>query len=92
MIGSLRSVVVDCQDPRGLATFYAGLLGGTVDAEDDTWVVLTEPYNRATYELHDRAGEFTSVLFAQTRCPKESELLLGGPILPAMQNFLLAAA
>jgi catechol 2,3-dioxygenase-like lactoylglutathione lyase family enzyme len=46
MIGSLRSVVVDCKDPRGLAAFYAGLLGGSVDAEDDTWVVLTEPGGR----------------------------------------------
>ncbi len=47
--------------------------------------------NRATYELHDRAGEFTSVLFAQQRFPTASELLLGGSIFPAMQNFLLAA-
>jgi nitroreductase len=47
--------------------------------------------NRATYELHDRAGEFTSVLFAQRRFPSASELLLGGSIFPAMQNFLLAA-
>ncbi len=47
--------------------------------------------NRATYELHDRAGEFTSVLFAQQRYPSASELLLGGSIFPAMQNFLLAA-
>ncbi|OBI97578.1 nitroreductase family protein [Mycobacterium asiaticum] len=47
--------------------------------------------NRATYELHDRAGEFTSVLFAQIRYPTASELLLGGSIFPAMQNFLLAA-
>ncbi len=47
--------------------------------------------NRATYELHDRAGEFTSVLFAQQRFPSASELLLGGSIFPAMQNFLLAA-
>jgi nitroreductase len=47
--------------------------------------------NRATYELHDRAGEFTSVLFAQERFPTASELLLGGSIFPAMQNFLLAA-
>jgi nitroreductase len=46
---------------------------------------------RATYELHDRAGEFTSVLFAQQRFPTASELLLGGSIFPAMQNFLLAA-
>src|SRR5690349_10632870 len=42
MIGQLRSVVVDCKDPRALATFYAGLIGGTVDAADDTWVVLTD--------------------------------------------------
>ena len=47
--------------------------------------------NRATYELHDRAGEFTSVLFAQKHFPTASELLLGGSIFPAMQNFLLAA-
>jgi nitroreductase len=47
--------------------------------------------NRAIYELHDRAGDFTSVLFAQKRFPTASELLLGGSIFPAMQNFLLAA-
>jgi nitroreductase len=47
--------------------------------------------NRATYELHDRAGEFTSILFAQKRFPTASELLLGGSIFPAMQNFLLSA-
>jgi nitroreductase len=47
--------------------------------------------NRATYELHDRAGELTSVLFAQQRFPSASELLLGGSIFPAMENFLLAA-
>ena len=46
---------------------------------------------RATYELHDRAGEFASVLFARQRFPAASELLLGGSIFPAMQNFLLAA-
>ncbi len=46
---------------------------------------------RATYELHDRAGEVTSVLFAQQHYPTASELLLGGSIFPAIQNFLLAA-
>jgi len=47
--------------------------------------------NRATYELHDRAGEFTSVLFAQKRLRLASDMLLAGSIFPAMQNFLLAA-
>jgi catechol 2,3-dioxygenase-like lactoylglutathione lyase family enzyme len=46
MIGQLRSVVVDCKDPHRLAVFYSRLLGGTVDAEDDTWVVLTDPGGR----------------------------------------------
>ena len=41
MIGTLRTVVIDCKDPMQLATFYAGVLGGTVHEEDDTWVVLT---------------------------------------------------
>ena len=47
--------------------------------------------NRATYELHDRAGERTSVLFTTKGYDSASELLLGGSIYPAMQNFLLAA-
>lgn len=46
MIGKLRSVVLDCRDPLALATFYAGVLGGTVAKEDDTWVVLTDPTGR----------------------------------------------
>jgi catechol 2,3-dioxygenase-like lactoylglutathione lyase family enzyme len=46
VIGKLRSVVVDCRDPRALAEFYAGILGGDVASEDDTWVVLTEPSGR----------------------------------------------
>ncbi len=47
--------------------------------------------NRATYELHDRAAELTSVLFVQRSFPTASDLLLGGSIFPALQNFLLAA-
>lgn len=41
MIGQLRSVVIDCPDPRALAAFYSELLGlpVTYDDEDD-WVVI----------------------------------------------------
>jgi catechol-2,3-dioxygenase len=46
MIGKLRSVVLDTRDPRLLASFYAAVLGGEVEAEDDTWVVLTDPTGR----------------------------------------------
>jgi nitroreductase len=63
--------------------------GMTRPADDDNG--RRSRTNRATYEIHDRASEFTSVLFAQKRYPTASELLLGGSIFPAMQNFLLAA-
>jgi nitroreductase len=46
---------------------------------------------RATYEFHDRAGDVTSVLFACRAYESATELLLGGSIYPAVQNFLLAA-
>lgn len=35
MIGQLRSTVVDCRDPMRLATFYAGVLGGSLHEEDE---------------------------------------------------------
>ena len=47
--------------------------------------------NRATYELHDRAGEYKSVLFTAFKNEFASEYLQGGSIYPAMQNFYLAA-
>ncbi|WP_139058416.1 VOC family protein, partial [Streptomyces prasinopilosus] len=36
------AVVLDCADPRALAGFYAGLLGGTIEGEGD-WVDLRVP-------------------------------------------------
>jgi len=52
MIGRLRSVVLDTKDPRQLAAFYAGVLGGEVEAQDDTWVVLTVPtHGRLAFQL-----------------------------------------
>jgi nitroreductase len=47
--------------------------------------------NRATYELHDTAEQRTSVLFCTYKYETASEILLGGSIYPAMENFFLAA-
>ncbi|MEU9730451.1 VOC family protein [Streptomyces sp. NPDC048002] len=41
-LARLDVVVLDCPDPRALADFYAGVLGGTVEGEDD-WVDLNTP-------------------------------------------------
>ncbi len=40
MIGTLGTVVVDCPDPKGLAAFYAEVVGGKVSADGDDWVDL----------------------------------------------------
>lgn len=42
-VARLRSVAVDCPDPRALARFYAGFLGGTPEDDDPDWVVLQVP-------------------------------------------------
>jgi nitroreductase len=83
----LRAVVADAaaQALKVIEPVY----GMTRPADDDN--SRRARTNRATYELHDRAGEFSSVLFTQRRFATASDLLLGGSIFPAMQNFLLAA-
>ncbi|MGC1215635.1 MAG: VOC family protein [Micromonospora sp.] len=46
MIGQLRSVVIDCPDPRALAGFYSELLGLPLiedNSDGDEWVVLGGP-------------------------------------------------
>ncbi|MEV7785021.1 VOC family protein [Streptomyces sp. NPDC088106] len=42
-VARLRSVVLDCPDPRELAVFYAAVGGGTPVEEDADWVVLQIP-------------------------------------------------
>jgi catechol-2,3-dioxygenase len=38
----MRSVVLDCPDPRALAEFYRELVGGEVSSSDDEWVNLRD--------------------------------------------------
>lgn len=40
MIGRLHHVVLDCPDPRGLATFYSELLDQPITYVSDDWVVV----------------------------------------------------
>ena len=41
-VARMRAVVLDCPDPRALADFYRGLLGGEVTYADDEWVNLRD--------------------------------------------------
>ncbi len=38
MVGRIAGVVMDAADIRGLAQFYASMLGVAIKNEDDTWI------------------------------------------------------
>ena len=92
-----RFIVLDSPEQRAVVAEAAqvalqtieSIYGMTRPADDDQSRVARN--NHATYELHDRAGELTSVLFTAFRNDFASEFLQGGSIYPAMQNFYLAA-
>ncbi len=43
MIGKLRSLVIDCEDPNALAGFYQELLGMVRVEEDEDWISIGDP-------------------------------------------------
>ncbi|WP_216916642.1 VOC family protein [Nocardia noduli] len=45
-VGKLRSIVLDCPDPRALADFYGQLLGAQVVSDEEDWVVLADASGR----------------------------------------------
>ncbi|MFJ2772223.1 VOC family protein [Streptomyces sp. NPDC087300] len=51
-VARLRTVVLDCPDPRGLAEFYARIIGGTIEEEDTgDWVdLLAEGRVRVSFQ------------------------------------------
>ena len=92
-----RFIVLDAPEQRAAVANAAQLALHTIEsiygmtrpADDDTGRAARN--NRATYELHDRAGELTSVLFTAYKNEFASEYLQAGSIYPAMENFYLAA-
>ncbi|MET8571996.1 VOC family protein [Streptomyces sp. NPDC004783] len=49
-VAELGAVVLDCPDPRALARFYAAVLGGGIEVQNDgrdEWVDLVLPGGRA---------------------------------------------
>ena len=92
-----RFIVLDAPEQRAAVAKAAQLALGTIEsiygmsrpADDDNGRAARN--NRATYELHDRAGELTSVLFTAYKNEFASEYLQAGSIYPAMENFYLAA-
>lgn len=52
MIGRLRNLVLDTRDPRGLADFYAAVLGAKILEDDDySWVTIKDNDLRIAFQL-----------------------------------------
>jgi hypothetical protein len=52
-LARLRTVVLDCPDPRALAAFYRGLLGGEITVDEDDWVTLEVDGRRVGFQQAD---------------------------------------
>jgi catechol 2,3-dioxygenase-like lactoylglutathione lyase family enzyme len=50
-LARMRTVVLDCPDPRALADFYQSLVGGEIPFAEDDWVVLTVDGLRLAFQL-----------------------------------------
>lgn len=51
MIGRLKTVVIDCPEPRALAEFYCALTGMTVTDEDADWIDIEGGGKSVSFQL-----------------------------------------
>jgi hypothetical protein len=70
-LAHLRSVVLDCPQPRALAEFYQRLLGGDIDSDAADWVVLTIDGLRLAFQL---AEEFAPPTWPTGERPQQFHL------------------
>lgn len=71
-IARMRTVVIDCPDPAGLAEFYRQLVGGETTAADDDWVVLEPPASsRLAFQ---RADDFAPPTWPTAERPQQFHL------------------
>ncbi len=86
-LAGMRSVVLDCPDPRALAEFYQGVVGGDVAFDQDDWVVLTVDGLRVAFQL---AEEFAPPTWPTGERPQQFHLDLTVDDVDAVEPQLLA--
>jgi catechol 2,3-dioxygenase-like lactoylglutathione lyase family enzyme len=70
-LARIRSVVLDCPDPKALAEFYRGVLGGQVTSVEDDWVVLRVDGLRLAFQL---AEDFAAPTWPHGERPQQFHL------------------
>jgi catechol-2,3-dioxygenase len=83
----MRSVVLDCPDPRALAEFYRGVVGGEITHADDDWVVLMVDGWRVALQL---AEDFAPPTWPTGERPQQFHLDLTVDDVDAVEPAVLA--
>jgi catechol 2,3-dioxygenase-like lactoylglutathione lyase family enzyme len=85
-LARMRSVVLDCPDPRALAEFYRGVMGGEVTFAEDDWVVLAVEGLRVAFQLAD---EFAPPTWPTGERPQQFHLDLTVEDVDAVEALVL---
>ena len=86
-IARMRSVVLDCPDPRALAEFYRGVVGGEITSAEDDWVVLVVDGLRVAFQL---AEDFAAPTWPSGERPQQFHLDLTVDDVDAVESQVLA--
>lgn len=86
-LARMRSVVLDCPDPRALAEFYRAVLGGQVTFAEEDWVVLTVEGLRLAFQLVD---EFAAPTWPNGERPQQFHLDVAVDDVDAVEPRVLA--
>jgi hypothetical protein len=88
-LARMRSVVLDCPDPRSLAEFYRGVVGGEITYAEDDWATLTLTTGglRLAFQL---AGEFAPPTWPTGERPQQLHLDVTVDDVDAVEPQLLA--
>ncbi|SEL68047.1 VOC family protein [Streptacidiphilus jiangxiensis] len=88
MIGTLRAYALDCPDPVALAGFYAELVGGKIDDEDDEWVELVR--DQGPTLAFQRVEGFRAPAWPTQDAPQQAHIDIGVTDIDAAQAQVLA--
>jgi hypothetical protein len=86
-VARMRSVVLDCPDPRALAEFYRGVVGGEITHADDDWVVHMVDGWRVAFQL---AEDFAPPTWPTGERPQQFHLDLTVDDVEAVEPAVLA--
>lgn len=86
-LARMRSVVLDCPDPKALAEFYRGVLGGEITSVEDDWVVLVVDGLRLAFQL---AGDYAPPTWPTRERPQQFHLDLTVDDVAAVEGEVLA--